>query len=152
MDCPESSFVRDPSNLSYWSFSYLLHISILTFERLPRAARGGMVVLALDINGDARHIVAKAAVAVPEAGKGVGVRQPPRSPGLRQGEAGPLLTAEIVRLSKREWDCARKPQWIHFIGKFTIPFDTLSWFFGWHWFRPWYKFDADEKFNLYQSN
>ena len=76
-------------------------ISILTFERPSRAARRGMVVFAPDVDGDARHVVAEAAVAVPEAGKGgVGVRQLPRSPWLRQGEAGPLLTAEIVRFSK----------------------------------------------------
>ena len=78
-----------------------MHISILTFERLPRAARGGMVVYAPDIDGDASHIVTKAAVAAPEAGGGVGVWQPPRSPWLRQGEAGPLHTAKIVRFLKR---------------------------------------------------
>ena len=61
-----------------------------------------MVVFTSDIDGDACHIVAKAAVTAPEAGKGVvGVRQPPRSPWLRQGEAGSLLTAEIVRVSKK---------------------------------------------------
>ena len=76
-------------------------MNLLTFERLIRFARRGVVVFAPGVDGDAHHIVPKAAVAAPEAGGGVGVLQPPRSPWLRQGEAGSLLTAEIVRVSKK---------------------------------------------------
>ena len=67
-------------------------INLLTFEHLPRAARRGVVVFARDVDGDARHIVAEAAVAEPEAGGGIVVRQPLRPLGPGRGEAGPLLT------------------------------------------------------------
>ena len=94
--------------------------NLLTFEHFPRAARRGMVVFAPEVDGDARHIVAEAAVAVPEAGGGILGQQSLRSLGPGRGEAGPLLTAETESLNS----------WGHFLAKLTIIFDTIVNFFG----------------------
>ena len=151
MDRPESSFVRDPRNLSYWYSSYLLHMISITnlWAAFPRCSRGHGC---LHIRHRRRRMSYRrqSRCHCTRGGKRSGWSSA-ASP-LAVAEArGSGVVAHCRNCEGLKKGCKMVRWWIHKLSsdliskissslELTVTFYTLSCFFGWHWFRSWYKF------------